>query len=136
MPKHHWAVTDGGNFQVKHRRNLVHFTSLLPQLRSSATWRPVLFAVSIALMSEWNLTPRARRSPSIVIRSRRLRPSRSSFHTINIARCVPFLQAAEKGRALRRGSPYSLVLENALASGLLQHGELQGGVLGSVETRA
>jgi hypothetical protein len=46
------------------------------------------------------------------------------------------LQAAEQGRALRRGSRYSLILEDGFAPGLLQRGELQRGFWSSVETRA
>jgi len=54
--------------------------------------RPVGVAVSIASVSEWNFTPRARRSSSIVIRSRRLRPSRSSFQTISVSPCSSFFR--------------------------------------------
>ena len=40
-----------------------------------------------------------------------------------------FLQAAEQGRAPRRGSRQAFILENDFTSGLLQCRELQGGVL-------
>jgi Helix-turn-helix domain of resolvase/Resolvase, N terminal domain len=56
-------------------------------------------AVSIASVSDWNLTPRARRSSSIVIRSRRLRPSRPSFHTMSVSPCSSFFrQRSRAGR--------------------------------------
>jgi hypothetical protein len=61
--------------------------------------RPVGVAVSIASVSEWNFTPRARRSSSMVIRSRRLRPSRSGPHTINVSTSSSFFrQRSRAGR--------------------------------------
>jgi hypothetical protein len=33
-------------------------------------------------VSEWNFTPRARRSSNMVIRSRKVRPNQSSFRTV------------------------------------------------------
>ncbi len=47
--------------------------------------QPVGALVSIASVSEWNFTPRARGSSSMVIRSRKLRPCRSSFHTMSVS---------------------------------------------------
>jgi hypothetical protein len=46
-------------------------------------------SVSIASVSERNFTPRARRS-SIAIRSRKLRPSRSSFQTMSASPVAVF----------------------------------------------
>ena len=48
--------------------------------------RPVGVAVSIASVSDRNFTPRPRNPPSIAIRPRNPRPSRSSFHTLSKAR--------------------------------------------------
>jgi hypothetical protein len=44
--------------------------------------RPVGVVVSIASVSEWNFTPRARRSSNMAIRSCKVRPNQSSFHTV------------------------------------------------------
>ena len=44
-----------------------------------------IFPGATASVSEWNFTPRARRSSSMVIRSRKPRPSRSRFHTISVS---------------------------------------------------
>ena len=70
------------------------------------------------------LHPTGRRSSSTVIRSRRLRPSRSSFQTISVSPCSSFFRQ-RAGRALRRGSRYSLIFEDGLASGLLQCREFE-----------
>jgi hypothetical protein len=58
-------------------------------------------AVSIAWVSEWNFTPGARMSSSIVVRLRKLRPSLSSFQTMSVSpgRSVP-RQHARAGRLL------------------------------------
>ena len=48
--------------------------------------------MSIASVIEWNLTLRARRASSIVIRSRGLRPRRSSFQTMSVSPCSSLLR--------------------------------------------
>ena len=65
----------------------------------------------------------------MVIRSARLRPKRSRFHTIIRVAGAERLEAARKGRALGHGSGDALVLEDVPAPGTLQRGELQAGRL-------
>ena len=94
--------------------------------------RPVGVAVSIASVSEWNFTPRARRSSSIVIRSRRLRPSRSSFHTIRVSPCSSFFR--QQGRALGRGPDTPSSLKTVRHPAFLSAASCKAGFWSSVES--
>ena len=61
--------------------------------------RPVGVSVSMASVSDLNFTPRCFKSSSIVMRSRRLRPNLSSFHTMSVSpSCRALRQRVSAGR--------------------------------------
>jgi hypothetical protein len=93
--------------------------------------RPVGVSVSIAAVSDWNFTPRF----FMVIRSRKLPLSRSSFHTMSVSPCSSFFKLKRRvGRfVVAPNTPSSFKI--VFVSGLLQGREFTGHALSSVETR-
>lgn len=66
---------------------------------------------------------------SMVIRSRRLRPSRSSFHTISVSRARSIFKHRERAGRFPLAPDKSLVLEDAATSGKFDRSQLQRGGL-------
>ena len=91
--------------------------------------RPVGVSVSMCSVSERNFTRRCLRSSSMVIRSRKLRPSRSSFHTISVSPALSVLrQRSRAGRLIvAPDNPSSVKI--FLHRSLFQRGALQVRVL-------
>src|ERR1035437_5237420 len=90
--------------------------------------RPVGAVVLIAAVSDRNFTPRSRKLSSRAMRSRKLRPSLSSFHTVNVSpACKTLRQRSRAGRfAVAPDNPSSL---KCFALVTLERGKLQGGGL-------
>ena len=62
--------------------------------------RPVGVSVSMASVSDRNFTPRCFRSSSIAIKSRKLRPNRSSFRTVSVSPWSGFFKQRSKAGRL------------------------------------
>jgi hypothetical protein len=60
----------------------------------------------------------------MVIRSRKLRPSLSSFHTMSVSPCSSFFKEWSRAGRLIVAPDKPSILENSFASGVLQRGKL------------
>jgi hypothetical protein len=146
-----WVICCGVNFGLRPNftpRRCAAFTPArvrsLMRLRSSSAStpiicymaRPVGVSVSICSVRERNLTPRSLRSSSMAIRSRKLRPRRSSFQTMSVSPSSNALrQRSRAGRlVVAPDKPWSL--KNVLHPARFKAASCKAVLWSSVNTRA
>jgi predicted ATP-dependent Lon-type protease len=93
-------------------------------------------SVSIASVSERNFMPRCFKSSSMVIKSRKLRPSRSSFQTMSVSPCSSFFKQRSRAGRLVVAPDRPSSLNTVLHPAFFNAASCSAGFWSSVETRA